>query len=285
VLWARDIGGQKIRRVGVLVGVRHPARTWTPGVHLKVLVRAVVPVAARRRIWRAVVDRPVLSPLYFLVDPDVRTLRLTKRTDLVIDGFMRSANTYAVCAFQHANPSGIRVAHHLHNARVIERGCARGVPVLLTIRRPADAVASMDHFDPSTSRVEVLDAYVAFYARLSKSVDRMILADFDDVVGDFAAVLRRVNSRFGTSFAPYVKTDASERSVFASIEQFGATYYGGTGFESRVSRPSSERECVPTPWTDDERDALARADAVYEEIRSRAGLSAKPAPSRGTGIT
>src|SRR5262245_45373054 len=35
-------------------------------------------------------------------------------TELVIDGYMRSANTFAVYAFQMAQRRPVRLAHHLH---------------------------------------------------------------------------------------------------------------------------------------------------------------------------
>ena len=68
---------------------------------LRSVVRRVLPKPVRQRIWLEAVDRPMLSRAYFFLAPEMRALRVTRRTELLIDGFMRSANTYAVFAFQH----------------------------------------------------------------------------------------------------------------------------------------------------------------------------------------
>src|SRR5580658_8003661 len=58
------------------------------------------------------------------------------RTELVIDGFTRSATTFAVYAFQLAQDTPVQLAHHLHAPAQLIRAARRGVPAVALIRKP-----------------------------------------------------------------------------------------------------------------------------------------------------
>jgi hypothetical protein len=240
------------------------------------LARFLVPRRVRDRAWSFVVRRnhPWLTQAYLALHPEVRSLRLTRRTALVIDGHSRCANTYAACAFEQANP-GTRLTHHLHNPWVFRRAARIGVPALLLIRRPADVVASMVQFEPGTTVEDVLESFLDFYRRVLPVVDDLVVAEFDDVVADFGRVIPRVNDRFGTSFAPYDRTADSERDVFAAVEAFGLVHYAADDFENRVSRPSAGRRLsrtTPRAWSPEQRALLAEAERLHREVLARADL-------------
>jgi FkbM family methyltransferase len=239
----------------------------------KSAVRLLVPQQVRHRMWTDVVDRPLLSRAYYFLDPEMRDLRLTPRTELLIDGYMRSANTYAVFAFRHANGPTVRLAHHLHRPLVFRRAVALGVPALLTVRPPADVMASMVQFEPESSITGVLDSYRAFYDDLEPVLADLVVADFADVVADFGAVVRRINERFGTSFVPYAKTKDNDHAVFTEVERFSARYFGKDRFETKVSRPSGQRFGAGeflSRLSDAQRVLLDRATATYEAVVSHA---------------
>ena len=63
-------------------------------------------------------------------------------TELVIEGFQRSGNTFAVFAFEMAQDRPIRSAHHLHASAQVSRAVKLGVPVLLLVRDPRDTIVS-----------------------------------------------------------------------------------------------------------------------------------------------
>ncbi|MEW6059376.1 MAG: hypothetical protein AB1551_04425, partial [Actinomycetota bacterium] len=64
-------------------------------------------------------------------------------TDLVIEGYPRSANTLAVSAISAAQPGPIRIAHHLHAPGHVIAAIRRGVPVLVLVREPEEAVIGL----------------------------------------------------------------------------------------------------------------------------------------------
>ena len=121
-------------------------------------------------------------------------------TELVIDGYTRSASTFAVYAFQMAQLRPVRLAHHLHAPAQLRAAAKRGVPTLALIRKPQDAILSEVIREPGVSLRHAMAAYTRFYSCLLPYRSSFVVADFDEVTHNFGAVIRRLNQRFGTSF-------------------------------------------------------------------------------------
>ena len=136
-------------------------------------------------------------------------------TELVIEGFPRSANTFAVTAFEMAQPAPVAVAHHLHSAGHVTAAVHRGVPALLLVRAPADAVVSSVMRKPSLDLAAVAGRYETFHRPLLPLLDHIEVAGFDQVTTDFGAVIDRVNARFGTRFA---RIDALSHRLTGSLD-------------------------------------------------------------------
>jgi hypothetical protein len=143
---------------------------------------------------------------------------VSSATELVIDGFTRSASTFAVVAFQLAQPRPVRVGHHLHAPSQIIEAVRLGVPALLTVRPPEDTVLSLVIREPYVTIPQGLTAYARFHARLLDQREGIVVADFDEVTGHLDRTIERVNARFGTVFAPFVHTDEQVRECFELIE-------------------------------------------------------------------
>lgn len=172
-----------------------------------------------------------------------RSKRITlarKDTAIVIDGFLRSGNTFSVAAFTIANGE-LPIGRHLHGAPHILRAVRMGLPTVVLIREPADAVASYLIRRPSLTPADALLEYLDFYRTAWPARDGFVVALFDDVVKDFGAVTRRVNARFGTSFVPYEPTPDNERAAFALVEEMNRLECRGEVVETHVGRPSAER--------------------------------------------
>jgi hypothetical protein len=192
-------------------------------------------------------------------------------TELLIDGFPRSGNTFAVVAFQLAQPAPVRISHHIHSSAHMIAAAKRGTPVVVTVREPVEAVLSCVIREPYVSLGHALRAYAAFYRTLQPWRDRMVVAEFREIITDFGEVVGRVNERFGTAFTPFAHTPESVAECFGIIEDrarrpvwddsIGA-FLAGTGRleamreaarrhqgeqplpipEDRVARPSPQRE-------------------------------------------
>jgi hypothetical protein len=178
------------------------------------------PLGTRVRGWRwqARARMSQRSPYLVLARKRYARALATSDTELVIDGFPRSGNTFAVVAFQLAQPSPTRVSHHIHSTANILAAIKRGTPVVATVRRPQEAVLSCVIREPYVSISQALNAYIAFYARLQPWHDRIVVADFGQITTDMGAVIDRVNRRFRTTFATFAHTPQSVAQSFEIIE-------------------------------------------------------------------
>lgn len=134
-------------------------------------------------------------------------------TDIVIEGYPRSCNSWAAVGFVDRQPPGpLKLAHHKHHAAQLLRALQWGIPAVMLIRDPKEAVLSWvalreeeQHRDggwfykPSFS--EALGDWIAFYRAVLPYCDRLVIAPFEEVKADIPSMIRAVNARFSTSFA------------------------------------------------------------------------------------
>jgi hypothetical protein len=143
---------------------------------------------------------------------------VSAKTELLIDGFTRSAVTFAVIGFQLAQRRPVRVAHTLHAAGHVIAGVRRGVPTLVTIRDPQDAVLSAIIREPHVDARQALAAYARFYERLRPYRSEFVVGRFGDVTQDLGSVIERVNARFSTRFDRFDHMGRDVEECFQIIE-------------------------------------------------------------------
>jgi hypothetical protein len=143
---------------------------------------------------------------------------LSADTELVIEGFTRSAVTFATMAFQLAQASPVRVAHTLHSVGHVREAARRGVPILVTIREPEEAVLSAVVREPYLTLDRALASYARFYAGIQPVRPSVVVGTFDSVVHDFGSVTRAINERFGTSFDEFQHTEDNVKRCYEIIE-------------------------------------------------------------------
>ena len=144
---------------------------------------------------------------------------LGEQTELLVDGFTRSAGTFAAIAFQFAQNDHVRVAHHMHAAAAMVMAARRGVPALLTVREPEPTILSAAVREPGIPLTQWLKTYVAFYERIRPFRSGFVVGAFEEVTTDLGAVIRRVNERFGRAFRSFEHTEQNVEAVFALIDE------------------------------------------------------------------
>lgn len=195
-------------------------------------------------------------------------------TQLVIEGFPRSANTFAVAAFRQAQRQEMRVAHNLHVPAQVIRAVRWRIPTLVLIREPRDAVVSLVMRDP-ISVDQALKYYVSFYEAITEYRDSFVLGRFEEVTGDFGAVIERINVKFGTGFSPFHSNEENVGRVFHRIESIYRRSLGETpSLENKVSRPSSSREQMKREVeyeseSPKRKRLISEAEAVYDRLAGR----------------
>jgi hypothetical protein len=164
-------------------------------------------------------------------------------TELVIEAFPRSGNTFAVVAFELSQGGPVKIAHHLHAAAQVTRGVRLGKPTLVLIRDPIDAVVSHLVREPGVTPRQGLRNWVRFYRSVQAARDDVVVARFEDVTTDFGSVIDRLNERFGTSFIRFDHSRENVERCFDRIEQRNRFLFSRV-IESKIARPSSTRDAA-----------------------------------------
>jgi hypothetical protein len=212
---------------------------------------------------------------------------ISHETEFVIDGYTRCASTFAVYAFQLAQPKPVRLAHHLHAPAQLIAAARADVPTLVLIRDPAGVVLSQVIREPGVSIRDALFSYTRFYDKLDRYRSSYVVADFEETTTAFGHVIRRVNERFGTSYAEFDHTDENVARCVELIKERPKLSPYLLGFESGTvtleqakkalaeteSIPEeAQRAWVPSSGRSSEKDALRARwlDPRYEPARRRA---------------
>jgi hypothetical protein len=147
-----------------------------------------------------------------------RSASVTPNTQLVIEGFPRSANSFAVFALQFVNPN-IRLAHHLHVPAQIIQAVKWKVPTLVLVRNPKDAVASLCLRNPDCSLLRALKSYILFYQTIQSYQSNYVIGTFEDIIQDYSQVIKQVNDRFDTKFVLPSLSDTEQKTVLKQIQE------------------------------------------------------------------
>jgi len=200
-------------------------------------------------------------PLHALRHPAGSPFAVRRDTEVVIEGFPRSANSFAVAAFQLAQGRDVPIADHLHVPAQIMRASAWRIPALVIVRPPQDAVRSLVVRYSHIQVGDGLAAYGSFYAALAPLQDSFIVATFDQVITDFGAVTARLNHRFGTGFIPFCH-DEDSLSRLKKILEARQAMAGGTALAGYLPHPVREKAKAFVDFSS-HKEALSRCQALY----------------------
>ncbi len=127
--------------------------------------------------------------------------------ELVLDGFQGSGNSFASEAFQRSQGRPVKLVHHLHSPAQIIEAVRMGLPTLVTIRQPADAVVSLVSRWPYISLPQALRSYVRFYRKIEPFAHGYVLSPFEQTTRHLDEAIRAVNHRFDTDFRLFEYSD------------------------------------------------------------------------------
>ncbi len=223
-----------------------------------------------RRTRRVLGDSPLFLPVVLRLTPTGTSRRLTDRTALVIEGFPRSANTFARHGIDVAQRSPLEVSSHVHTPSAVKAAVRRGTPCLVLVREPLPTLASLLVASPHVSARAALSEWCHHYDEIWPCRHGFVVATFDQVTTDLGAVVERVNERFDTDLAGFSGTPADVDRVLASIERRHLEVHDGAAHLD--PRPSSDRDGARQAALEElmrpEHDrARAAADAIYARYR------------------
>ena len=132
----------------------------------------------KERAMTFIFRRPSLFRFFYGSRAKYAHLVVSRDTELVIEGYPRCANSFAVLAFERAQGHPMKLAHHLHAQAQIMLAVKYGVPILILIRDPISAAASLITRHPELSATYALRQYVDFYDCIRSHLEDVVVAKF-----------------------------------------------------------------------------------------------------------
>lgn len=148
--------------------------------------------------------------------------RLTRRdTRIVIEGFPRSANSFAYHAFLYAQEEGWdgHIAHHVHVPSQFKVAARYDVPVLILIRNPVDTAVSLRVRHTHLSSKGVLRGYIRYYSSLQDHIEKFVFGSFCTATSSFGKLIENINKKYGKSFGIFDHNKENESSVIKTVKQ------------------------------------------------------------------
>lgn len=190
-----------------------------------------------------------------------------------ISGYPRSGNTFAVKAFQVANP-GTEIRSHRHIPTFILVSLKRQCAGMILVRNPLDAAVSWSIYT-GEPLLHTLQYYEDYYSVILPHCQSLFIMRFEDVIADFGKVMRAFNARWGTTYNCFEHTAGNTAICMSRIED-AWRHSDGSVRESCVPRPSRERQAMKQAILDSAtsspqaREALRRAQGIYEQFLTAA---------------
>ncbi len=214
-------------------------------------------------------EYPATLPILLRMTPIGTTRRITDQTQLVVEGFPRSGNTFAAYAIWHAAGGDFPLSSHIHHLGAIRLARKRQLPTVLVVREPLGALASYLIAGPHGRPKGVLKEYVSYYSGILPMASNLLVVDFTEITSNMGAVIERINNRFGLEIPPFDHTAENAEAVFAAIQRSDKLGMGEAG----VARPSSQRslrnqqirESLESPALV---ALLGRAESLYLQVRN-----------------
>ncbi|MGZ0706805.1 hypothetical protein ACWPKO_00530 [Coraliomargarita sp. W4R53] len=193
-------------------------------------------------------------------------------TDITIEGFPRSGNSFARSAFHFSQDREHKIATHVHSHAQIIRSVQLHIPTMVLVRSPKDACLSLVALTYQIHDTELSDQMIArakndlinhlasykrFYENVLRVGDRIIIAEFNLVTTDYGEVIRRINSRYNTDFSLYEASKDNETKVFKE---------GGFHLSPNATRDNIKAAIHRCYDLDELQSSIADAEAVYEQV-------------------
>lgn len=183
-------------------------------------------------------------PLYLLLTKfgDGYGTIADSETDIVIEGFPRSANTFAVNAFRLAQTRKVKIAHHKHSITQFLIANKFQIPTLLVIRTPEEAIISFLIREPCISIEKAFKYWIDMHKILWKYKSNFVIGDFEEITTEFGKVIERINYKFNTNFNLFEHNQTNVNKCFDSMENYSKKHNQNQIDESLIARPSQKRK-------------------------------------------
>ncbi len=197
---------------------------------------------------------PKLFFLFYSLKRRNRFLFVKKANIVCIEGYPRSANTFIIAAIEQGYKDEVSISHHLHVPAQVIRALKLGVPSIVLIRQPKDAIVSHIIRNPNLRIEDAIFGYECFYRPLIAHKKHFLIIDFDSIISEPNKIIDLV-----FDFIKIDKTsEFDESKVFNRIK-----YYDSIDTRKNNSN-SFETVSIPTALKKERKlKILSELDTIY----------------------
>ena len=112
-------------------------------------------------------------------------------TDLVIEGYPRSGNSYLFVAIKKTNPE-LKISSHTHSIANVKRAITYKKKVVILIRSPLEAVSSILIFHKNLSIALALKDYYVFYDFVLRNKNKFLIIDSNRMFKDKEYLVKKI---------------------------------------------------------------------------------------------
>lgn len=193
---------------------------------------------------------------------------ISDKTKIMIEGYPRCANSFAVLAFKRAQDIEVPIATHTHSHIHVLNAINIGTPCLVLIRNPSDAIISLKSLyieatydgkktDPQIPIKYLIKWYIRFYKNLIKHKDKIVIADFNDIITDYTTVIKKINDKYNSNFKLFIHTENNVEKIFS---------ISGTHLSPSEIRNKIKEEVRNEYYSDKNESYRRQAEDIYKKF-------------------
>jgi len=218
---------------------------------------------------------PLFLPLLLRLTPLGLSRQITDKTELIVEGFPRSGNTFTVFVLQDVAQNQLRLSSHVHHPSQVKLAVQLGLPAILVVREPIGALASYLTYGRHGRPADVLKEYYAYYQELIPYADRVLVLNFEEIISDMPAIVDRINRRFSMALPPFDQSPENVDRLFEEIARQHQLVHPDLEPDQVAPRPTAARreanEQHRTELIDPCNAALrSRCENVYDYFSQKA---------------
>ncbi|MGB5943444.1 MAG: hypothetical protein WBG71_11235 [Leeuwenhoekiella sp.] len=198
---------------------------------------------------------------------------LNNKSVVCIEGFPRCASSFAWHAFIKYTGLENNIATHLHSSAQIIAAVDAKIPTIVTIRHPKKCITSLQalslQYQGDLDKPLIyplpydLNWYISFYESLLSIKDQIVIADFDETINNFSAILNRLNKMHGSPFQLSEQINDQELSAVILEESKDQGHLGPNENRDAIKKELSQNY-DNAPF----QDLKEKAEEVYREFIS-----------------
>lgn len=161
---------------------------------------------------------------------------VTKNTDLCIEGYPSSGNTFIYFLIKSLNPS-LRIGNLTHSIANVKLALKYNIPCVVLIREPLEAISSrIVRFKQNIVHKKYIEEYIDFYKIVLDSKEKVIVINFNQIKENLTESIRLISKQTNFPFPlNLLEERVNEVKIFLKVRGYE------DGNPENISLPNEKR--------------------------------------------